>query len=349
MYRLVTDNSLEKKIYDRQVNKQGMADRIVDEMNPDAHLSTKDVHSLICDEEEDPNPSTMENIVHNYRDHVMQTIVTRYKDMLTSPPFAHESLLVDRKDNKLSKAEKKLAEKAYKLERKSNITYSRPSYAAFYPKQGTFATNLNNPGSNGFTRNRYYENGKKLDSWTGGSKPDIDPYHHVNTAFPTPTFSNVLEPPPRLSSPKPSQNGDWQQHQIPNARPKLSSIPHLINHSPSPSSSMCCPSDTSSTSSSTTAALSALTRQGVQVEHVLVSRDLSIPTGPDTEPILLHSGDKVMVIKTCKGEIINYAYFRTNVLQITLGIYLKMGEKIIKIKQLQAVQGLLGESNGVSS
>ena len=52
VYRLVTDNSLEKKIYDRQVNKQGMADRIVDEMNPDAHLSTRDVHSLICEEED---------------------------------------------------------------------------------------------------------------------------------------------------------------------------------------------------------------------------------------------------------------------------------------------------------
>ena len=59
IYRLVTDNSLEKKIYDRQVsfanchssgnstqtfalqvNKQGMADRIVDELNPDASGET---------------------------------------------------------------------------------------------------------------------------------------------------------------------------------------------------------------------------------------------------------------------------------------------------------------------
>ena len=186
VYRLVTDNSLEKKIYDRQVNKQGMADRIVDEMNPDAHLSTRDVHSLICEEEEDCLEHDMSAHAHNYTDPVMRSVVMEYGEKMTRPPFAHESLLVDRKDNRLSRAEKRLAEKAYKLERTSKITYSRPSYAAFYPKQGTFATNLNNPGSNGYTRNRYYENGKKLETWRAGGGPSsgpstasTNPYHHL--------------------------------------------------------------------------------------------------------------------------------------------------------------------------
>ncbi|KAJ1527125.1 hypothetical protein ONE63_008659 [Megalurothrips usitatus] len=43
VYRFVMDNCLEKKIYDRQINKQGMSDRVVDECNPDAHLSIKEV------------------------------------------------------------------------------------------------------------------------------------------------------------------------------------------------------------------------------------------------------------------------------------------------------------------
>merc|ERR1719239_2157607 len=165
VYRLVTDNSLEKKIYDRQINKQGMADRIVDELNPDAHLSNREVHSLLCDEVEDPQTQDMADEAELYNDEVIKNVVRKFGPNLTKPPFAHESLLVDRKDNKLSKAEKKLAEKSYKMERTSKITYSRPSYAAFYPKHGSSASNLNNPGSTGYTRNRYYEHGKKKSSW----------------------------------------------------------------------------------------------------------------------------------------------------------------------------------------
>jgi len=64
----------------------------------------------------------------------------------------------------------------------------------------------------------------------------------------------------------------------------------------------------------------------VQLQQVTVPRDLSIPTGPSSPPVDLQQGDKVMVIRTVKG------------------IYLRMGEKIIKIKQPQAVQGLFGEN-----
>ena len=48
---------------------------------------------------------------------------------------------------------------------------------------------MNNPGSNGYTRNRYYENGKKIDSWMQngrgleGAKDvlSIDPSRHVDS------------------------------------------------------------------------------------------------------------------------------------------------------------------------
>lgn len=53
VYRFVMDNCLEKKIYDRQINKQGMADRVVDECNPDAHLRMSEVTSLCYDDGED--------------------------------------------------------------------------------------------------------------------------------------------------------------------------------------------------------------------------------------------------------------------------------------------------------
>lgn len=47
VYRLVTDNTMEKNIYDRQINKQGISDRVVDELNPQNLLSRKQVDILM--------------------------------------------------------------------------------------------------------------------------------------------------------------------------------------------------------------------------------------------------------------------------------------------------------------
>ena len=68
------------------------------------------------------------------------------------------------RDKKLSRAEKRLAEQSYAHEQRSKITYSRPSYAAFYPKDpGASLSNLHQPGSNGFARNNYQV--EKLKPW----------------------------------------------------------------------------------------------------------------------------------------------------------------------------------------
>ena len=70
--------------------------------------------------------------------------------------------------------------------------------------------------------------------------------------------------------------------------------------------------------------MEALSRQGVDIRQVTVPRDLVIPTNMDQPPIRLQAGQAVMVIQTPKG------------------IYLRMDEKIIKIKQQVAVNGLFG-------
>jgi RAD54-like protein 2 len=161
IYRLITDNSLERKIYDRQVNKQGMADRVVDEANPDNYLASKvtlhiaifssanifqcftvsfqDINSLICADEDDPPPLDKET-VQSVDDPVLSAVLNRCWPRLTRSPFAHESLLIDRKEKRLSRAEKRLAERSYQMEKGSRISYTRPSYAAFYPRSGSDGT-----------------------------------------------------------------------------------------------------------------------------------------------------------------------------------------------------------------
>jgi hypothetical protein len=56
-------------------------------------------------------------------------------DCFSTAPFTHESLLVDHKEKKLSRAEKKMALRNFEYERSAKSGYARASYAAFYPKQ----------------------------------------------------------------------------------------------------------------------------------------------------------------------------------------------------------------------
>lgn len=133
VYRLVVDNCLEKKIYDRQINKQGMADRVIDECNPDAHLSLKEVTSLCYDDGEDPELTEFGDQIENYTDDVTKKILCNFSKALTKEPFQHESLLVDRKEKKLSQAEKRLAQRGYEMEKQAA---AKPTYN-FNPSIGT--------------------------------------------------------------------------------------------------------------------------------------------------------------------------------------------------------------------
>lgn len=132
VYRLVVDNCLEKKIYDRQINKQGMSDRIVDECNPDAHLSMKEVTSLCYDDGEESEVKDFSEDKEKYIDVVMKSLLEKYSKQLTKAPFAHESLLIDRKEKKLSSAEKRQAQRGYELEKQAA---TKPSYS--YTSMGT--------------------------------------------------------------------------------------------------------------------------------------------------------------------------------------------------------------------
>lgn len=128
VYRLVMDNCLEKKIYDRQVNKQGMSDRVIDECNPDARLSMKEVTNLCYDDDKEAEMCDFSESKDKYKDIVMKKVIDLFSTRMTTEPFQHESLLIDRKEKKLSMAEKRLAQRGYELEKQAA---SKPSYTIY--------------------------------------------------------------------------------------------------------------------------------------------------------------------------------------------------------------------------
>ncbi|XP_056640341.1 uncharacterized protein LOC130447506 isoform X1 [Diorhabda sublineata] len=134
VYRLVVDNCLEKKIYDRQINKQGMSDRVVDECNPDAHLTMKDVSTLCWDDKtDDVEEKDWAHVKDNYIDVVLQKVLEKYGRTLNKEPFQHESLLVDRKEKQLSQQEKRLAKKGYEREKQAS---RQPAYSLMGSARG---------------------------------------------------------------------------------------------------------------------------------------------------------------------------------------------------------------------
>ncbi|XP_048650595.1 helicase ARIP4 isoform X2 [Marmota marmota marmota] len=141
IYRLVADYTLEKKIYDRQISKQGMSDRVVDDLNPMLNFTRKEVENLLHFVEKEPAPQASLN-VKGIKESVLQLACLKYPHLITKEPFEHESLLLNRKDHKLTKAEKKAAKKSYEEDKRTSVPYTRPSYAQYYPASDQSLTSI---------------------------------------------------------------------------------------------------------------------------------------------------------------------------------------------------------------
>jgi len=314
IYRLVTDSSLERRIYDRQINKQGMSNRVVDEMSPDAHMNSKDMHTLLCLEEDEQvgqiDKATGKNIEVDPegltpKDEVLSKVLRHCSGSVTTQPFTHESLLIDRREKRLSPAEKRLAERSFEIEKSAKITYKRSSYAAYYPEAQSAQSALNghntplpsmptngNSGANKPSASEAIRNSITLPNvglqlsrnnyssfYSNNSGSTKTPHHPTYPAAPS-SVGGCVQP---RRQPDPEQQ--QQQQQQPRQQPG-SKFP-----------------------------MEALAKQGVNIQEVYVPRDLKIPTNSNGHPpIGLKAGQKVMLIQTPKG------------------IYLRLNEQIIKIK-----------------
>ncbi|XP_060787681.1 helicase ARIP4-like isoform X2 [Neoarius graeffei] len=144
IYRLVSDFTLEKKIYDRQISKQGMSDRVIDDLNPVLTFSRREVESLLHFVEEEPDPLDSAHLLHPHEgmEMVLRKACMGFPHLITKQPFHHESLLMDRQDLKLTKEEKQAAKKSYEDEKRATVPYTRPSYAHYYPASDQSLTNV---------------------------------------------------------------------------------------------------------------------------------------------------------------------------------------------------------------
>uniref|UniRef100_H3B8E5 RAD54 like 2 n=1 Tax=Latimeria chalumnae TaxID=7897 RepID=H3B8E5_LATCH len=131
-----------KKNAKRQRRKNNPADRVVDDLNPALNFTRREVESLLHFVEEEPDPLQVKLEHKNLVDPVMRLACLKYPHLITKDPFCHESLLTNRKEHKLTKAEKKAAKKGYEDEKRASVPYTRPSYAQYYPASDINLANI---------------------------------------------------------------------------------------------------------------------------------------------------------------------------------------------------------------
>ncbi|XP_068758816.1 helicase ARIP4-like isoform X1 [Montipora capricornis] len=131
IYRLISTGTMEKKIYDRQISKQGMANRIVDELNPEANFTKQEIMKLICEKEPVSPAADVAAAADQFSDPVLVRLCRNCSRCMSKVPFKHESLLADKEEQKLTKAEKREAKRGYEMEKR--LAMQQHSTRAYCP------------------------------------------------------------------------------------------------------------------------------------------------------------------------------------------------------------------------
>ncbi len=112
IYRFLGQGTMEEKIYQRQVNKQSLAQRVIDEHQLDRHFTSSELKELYAFEPDTgesatfnmPNDDLLKRLLHEEKKWIV-----RYHD--------HESLLENKLDEGLSEDDRKAAWLEYEAER----------------------------------------------------------------------------------------------------------------------------------------------------------------------------------------------------------------------------------------
>uniref|UniRef100_A0A914WS86 Uncharacterized protein n=1 Tax=Plectus sambesii TaxID=2011161 RepID=A0A914WS86_9BILA len=122
IYRLICDNSMERAIFNRQIGKHGLSQRVVDDQQIDANLTRNELERLLVyDEALDVVSNHWDVTSWEIDDAVLWTVSMRLSNMFAQSPFLHETLMSER-DEALSEQEKREAKELYENEKKMSMS-----------------------------------------------------------------------------------------------------------------------------------------------------------------------------------------------------------------------------------
>uniref|UniRef100_A0A915PBJ3 Uncharacterized protein n=1 Tax=Setaria digitata TaxID=48799 RepID=A0A915PBJ3_9BILA len=117
VYRLITDNSMERAIFSRQIGKNGLQQRVVDDKQMDIDITKRELEQLLVyDEALDVAAEEWNITTWQIDDALLWMTALSHSKMFSQIPFLHESLLMERED-RLSEEEKVEARMLYEREK----------------------------------------------------------------------------------------------------------------------------------------------------------------------------------------------------------------------------------------
>ncbi|XP_071500793.1 uncharacterized protein [Diadema antillarum] len=122
IYRFIAQGTMEEKIYDRQVIKQALAQRVVDEHQIERHFTSADLSELYNftpDRLDDPNRPEQPTPVLP-KDYVLAELLKHKRDVIVKY-HEHDSLLENIEEEELTEEERKAAWSDYDAEKNGQI------------------------------------------------------------------------------------------------------------------------------------------------------------------------------------------------------------------------------------
>ena len=139
VYRFLAQGTMEEKIYERQVTKQSLSQRVIDEHQIDRHFNSNDLRELYLfrpDRLDDPNRKERPTPALP-KDTLLAELLTEKKQWIVGY-HEHDSLLENKTDQELSEEERKAAWEEFENERKGLINTVQRTFMGQMPNAMNF-------------------------------------------------------------------------------------------------------------------------------------------------------------------------------------------------------------------
>ncbi|XP_050984110.1 transcriptional regulator ATRX [Labeo rohita] len=133
VYRFLAQGTMEEKIYDRQVTKQSLSFRVVDQQQIERHFTMNELTELYTfepDQLDDPSEKKSKRATPMLpKDPFLAELLHSYKDHIVGY-HEHDSLLDHKEEEALSEEDRKAAWAEYEAEKKGlSMRFNQPSYS----------------------------------------------------------------------------------------------------------------------------------------------------------------------------------------------------------------------------